>query len=49
MITDVEHGQSHLVNPFPAPMEPSREIRNAGLYGAIWQAFAVLLPVRSVG
>jgi GMP synthase (glutamine-hydrolysing) len=25
------------------------EIRNAGLYGAIWQAFAVLLPVRSVG
>jgi GMP synthase (glutamine-hydrolysing) len=26
-----------------------KEIRNAGLYGAIWQAFAVLLPVRSVG
>jgi GMP synthase (glutamine-hydrolysing) len=25
------------------------EIRNAGLYGAIWQAFAVLLPVRTVG
>jgi GMP synthase (glutamine-hydrolysing) len=25
------------------------EIRNAGLYGAIWQAFVVLLPVRSVG
>ena len=25
------------------------EIRNAGLYDAIWQAFAVLLPVRSVG
>jgi GMP synthase (glutamine-hydrolysing) len=25
------------------------EIRNAGLYGAIWQAFAVLLPIRSVG
>jgi GMP synthase (glutamine-hydrolysing) len=25
------------------------EIRDAGLYGAIWQAFAVLLPVRSVG
>jgi GMP synthase (glutamine-hydrolysing) len=25
------------------------EIRNSGLYGAIWQAFAVLLPVRSVG
>ncbi|MBT8487873.1 MAG: GMP synthase (glutamine-hydrolyzing), partial [Gemmatimonadetes bacterium] len=25
------------------------EIRAAGLYNAIWQAFAVLLPVRSVG
>jgi GMP synthase (glutamine-hydrolysing) B subunit len=25
------------------------EIRNAGLSNAIWQAFAVLLPVRSVG
>ncbi len=25
------------------------EIRNAGLYDLIWQAFAVLLPVRSVG
>ncbi len=25
------------------------EIRNAGLYDAIWQAFAVLTPVRSVG
>jgi GMP synthase (glutamine-hydrolysing) len=25
------------------------EIRNAGLYDTIWQAFAVLLPVRSVG
>jgi GMP synthase (glutamine-hydrolysing) len=25
------------------------EIRNAGLYAAIWQAFAVLLPVQSVG
>ncbi len=25
------------------------EIRNHGLYDAIWQAFAVLLPVRSVG
>jgi GMP synthase (glutamine-hydrolysing) len=26
-----------------------REIRSAGLYDAIWQAFAVLLPVRTVG
>ena len=25
------------------------EIRNAGLYDAIWQAFAVLLPVQAVG
>ncbi len=25
------------------------EIKRAGLYGQIWQAFAVLLPVRSVG
>jgi len=26
-----------------------QEIRNAGLYDAIWQAFAMLLPVKSVG
>jgi GMP synthase (glutamine-hydrolysing) len=27
----------------------TEEIRNAGLYNDIWQAFVVLLPVRSVG
>jgi GMP synthase (glutamine-hydrolysing) len=26
-----------------------REIRNSGLYRELWQAFAVLLPVRTVG
>ncbi len=26
-----------------------QEIKNAGLYNRLWQAFAVLLPVRSVG
>ena len=26
-----------------------QEIQNAGLYEKVWQAFAVLLPVRSVG
>jgi len=26
-----------------------QEIRNAGLYDTIWQAFAVLLPVQTVG
>jgi GMP synthase (glutamine-hydrolysing) len=27
----------------------SISIRRAGIYDAIWQAFAVLLPVRTVG
>jgi len=26
-----------------------QEVRSAGLYGQIWQAFAVLLPINSVG
>ena len=26
-----------------------QELRDAGLYDSIWQAFAVLLPVRTVG
>ena len=29
--------------------EKVEEIRRAGLYEKVWQAFAVLLPVRSVG
>ncbi len=46
-------------HPFPGPglairvpgevTREKQEIRTAGLYDAIWQAFAVLLPVRTVG
>src|SRR5499426_357954 len=39
-------------HPFPGPGLAIRvpgEITQAGLYDAIWQAFAVLLPVRTVG
>jgi GMP synthase (glutamine-hydrolysing) len=32
----------------PDPQSRAEE-RNAGLYDAIWQAFAVLLPVKTVG
>jgi GMP synthase (glutamine-hydrolysing) len=33
----------------PSCARPMRSFRNAGLYDAIWQAFAVLLPVQTVG
>jgi GMP synthase (glutamine-hydrolysing) len=33
-------------HPFPGP---GIAIRNAGLYAGVWQAFAVLLPVKTVG
>src|SRR5437667_7685866 len=39
----------HLVTLQDADAIVVEEIRRAGLYGKIWQAFAVLLPVRSVG
>src|SRR3546814_11199960 len=35
--------------PYTTLCRSLEEIRNAGLYDAIWQAFAVLLPVRTVG
>ena len=38
-----------LVGSLLAAGYQSEEIRNAGLYDAIWQAFAVLLPVKTVG
>jgi GMP synthase (glutamine-hydrolysing) len=39
----------HLVTLQEADAIVVEEIRRAGLYGKVWQAFAVLLPVRSVG
>jgi len=39
----------HLVTLQEADAVVVEEIRRAGLYNKVWQAFAVLLPVRSVG
>jgi GMP synthase (glutamine-hydrolysing) len=41
--------RSHLVILQEADAVVVEEIRRAGLYEKVWQAFAVLLPVRSVG
>jgi GMP synthase (glutamine-hydrolysing) len=41
--------RSHLVTLQDADAIVVEEIRRAGLYNKVWQAFAVLLPVRSVG
>jgi GMP synthase (glutamine-hydrolysing) len=41
--------RTHLVTLQDADAIVVEEIRRAGLYEKIWQAFAVLLPVRSVG
>ncbi len=41
--------RTHLVTLQDADAIVVEEIRRAGLYEKVWQAFAVLLPVRSVG
>ncbi len=41
--------REHLVTLREADAIVMQEIRRAGLYEKVWQAFAVLLPVRSVG
>jgi len=41
--------QEHLATLREADAVVVEEIRRAGLYEKVWQAFAVLLPVRSVG
>jgi GMP synthase (glutamine-hydrolysing) len=41
--------REHLVTLQQADAVVTDEIRKAGLYEQVWQAFAVLLPVRSVG
>jgi GMP synthase (glutamine-hydrolysing) len=44
-----EISRPHLVTLQDADAIVVEEIRRAGLYEKVWQAFAVLLPVRSVG
>jgi GMP synthase (glutamine-hydrolysing) len=44
-----EISRPHLVTLQDADSIVVEEIRRAGLYSKVWQAFAVLLPVRSVG
>jgi GMP synthase (glutamine-hydrolysing) len=41
--------RSHLATLQEADTVVVEEIRRAGLYDKVWQAFAVLLPIRSVG
>jgi len=46
------HRRNHpraLADPGEADAIVEEELRAAGLYDEVWQAFAVLLPVRSVG
>ena len=44
-----EVSRTHLVTLQEADAIVVEEIRQAGLYEKVWQAFAVLLPIRSVG
>jgi GMP synthase (glutamine-hydrolysing) len=44
-----EVSRSHLLTLQEADAVVVEEIRRAGLYEKVWQAFAVLLPIRSVG
>jgi GMP synthase (glutamine-hydrolysing) len=48
VMDDAEKAELHLKQA-QADAIYLEEIRNAGLYDVIWQAFAVLLPVRTVG
>jgi GMP synthase (glutamine-hydrolysing) len=47
VLSDVTESRLHVLRQ--ADTIYLEEIRSAGLYDDIWQAFAVLLPVRSVG